>query len=106
MDKKTDGAPLKSPALIQIIIEKAPAGVIVTNLAGEVLDFNPAAATISGYRRKEAFGRPVLEVLACEADRENCPIRAAMNGQEVESQELMVLNCLGQTVPVMFSTFL
>ena len=105
MDKKTDGAPLQSPALIQIIIEKAPAGVIVTNLAGEVLDFNPAAATISGYRRKEALGRPVLEVLACEADREDCPIRAAMNGQEVESQELMVLNCLGQTVPVMFSAF-
>ena len=41
MDKKTDGAPLQSPALIQIIIDKAPAGVIVTNLAGGGSGFLP-----------------------------------------------------------------
>ena len=105
MGKKADAEPLKSPALIQKIIEKAPAGVIILNSVGRVMDFNPAASTISGYRREEALGRPLLEVLSCDADREDCPIRAAMGGQEVESQELMVLNSLGQTVPVMFSAF-
>jgi two-component system phosphate regulon sensor histidine kinase PhoR len=105
MGKKADAEPLKSPALIQKIIEKAPAGVIILNSVGRVMDFNPAASTISGYRREEALGRPLLEVLSCDADREDCPIRAAMGGQEVESQELMVLNRLGQSMPLMFSAF-
>ena len=42
------------------------------NPAGRVMDFNPAAATISGYNREEALGRPVLEVLAGEVDRKIC----------------------------------
>jgi two-component system, OmpR family, phosphate regulon sensor histidine kinase PhoR len=105
MNKKGDAEPLKSPVLIRKIIEKAPAGVIILNSAGRVTDINPAASTISGYRREEALDRPVLEVLSPEANREDCPIRAAMGGQEVESQELMVLNRLGQGMPLMFSAF-
>ena len=77
---------LKSPDWSRVIVEKAPAGIIIMDREGRVMDFNPAAATISGYEREEALGRPVLEVLACEVDREDCPIRSAMRGQEVETQ--------------------
>jgi PAS domain S-box-containing protein len=105
MGNKATAGPLKSPVLIRKIIEKAPAGVIILDSAGKVLDFNPAAAAISGYRREEALDRPVLEVLSCEVDREDSPIKAAMEGQEVESQEIMVLNRQGQSVPLMFSAF-
>ena len=105
MGKKEAAAPPKSPDWSQIIIEKAPAGIIVMDRDGRVTDFNPAAVTISGSSREEALGRPVLEVLACEVDREDCPIRSAMQGQEVETQELTVLNRPGQSVPVMLSAF-
>ena len=105
MAKKEDMASLKSPDWSRVIIEKAPAGIIIMDREGRVMDFNPAAATISGYEREEALGRPVLEVLACEGDREDCPIRSAMRGQEVETQELTVRNRPGQSVPVMLSAF-
>jgi two-component system phosphate regulon sensor histidine kinase PhoR len=88
-----------------VIIEKAPAGIIVMDREGRVTDFNPAAAVISGSSREEALGRPVREILACDQDREDCPIRAAIRGQEVEPQELNVLNGQQQVVPVMLSAF-
>ncbi len=105
MAKKEATLPPQAMAWARVIIEKAPAGIIVMDREGRVTDFNPAAASISGYNREEALGRPVREVLACEADREDCPIRAAMRGQEVEPQELTVLNRLQQSVPVTLSAF-
>jgi len=105
MAKKEAPGPPQSTVWARVIIDKAPAGIIVMDREGRVTDFNPAAASISGYNREEALGRPVREVLACEKDREDCPIRAAMRGQEVEPQELAILNRLEQSVPVMLSAF-
>jgi len=102
--KEPPGLP-QSSEWARVIIAKAPAGIIVMDRDGRVTDFNPAAAVISGYGRDEALGRQAPEVLACEVDREDCPIRAAMRGQEVEPQELNILNRGQETVPVMLSAF-
>lgn len=102
--KETPGLP-QSSEWARVIIDKAPAGIIVMDRAGRVTDFNPAAAVISGYSREEALGRKAREIVACEVDREDCPIRAAMRGQEVEPQELTVLNRRKEPVPVMLSAF-
>lgn len=102
--KETTGLP-QSSEWARVIIDKAPAGIIVMDRKGRVTDFNPAATVISGYGREEALGRQATEVLACEVDREDCPIRAAMRGLEVEPQELTVLNRRQESVPVMLSAF-
>jgi two-component system phosphate regulon sensor histidine kinase PhoR len=88
-----------------VIIEKAPAGILVMDREGRITDFNPAAVIISGYGREEALGRPAREILACEPDLEDCPVRLAMRGREVEPLEINIKNCLGQKVPVMLSAF-
>jgi len=105
MVKKETAGPPQAAAWAPVIIDKAPAGIIIMDREGRVTDFNPAAASISGYSREEALGRRVREVLACEADREDCPLKAAMRGLEVETQELAVLNRLKEAVPVMLSAF-
>jgi PAS domain S-box-containing protein len=105
MANKEAAGPLKSSEWARVIIDKAPAGIIVMDREGRVTDFNPAAATISGFSREEVLGRPVREVLAGDQDREDCPINAAIRGQEVEPQELSVLNRLQQSVPLMLSAF-
>jgi two-component system phosphate regulon sensor histidine kinase PhoR len=102
--KEVQGLPQASE-WARVIIDKAPAGLIIMDREGRVTDFNPAAAAISGSSREEALGRPVLEVLAPERDREDCPLKAAMRGQEVEPQELTVLNRQKEPVPVMLSAF-
>jgi len=102
---KDQANPPQSADWSRVIIQKAPAGIIVMDREGRVTDFNPAAVIISGYSREEALGRLAREILACELNREDCPIGAAMRGQEVETQEISVLNCLGQGVPVMLSAF-
>ncbi|MEW6658902.1 MAG: PAS domain-containing sensor histidine kinase [Thermodesulfobacteriota bacterium] len=102
--KETPGLP-QSSEWARVIIDKAPAGIMIMDREGRVTDFNPAAAAISGYSREEALGRPVLEVLATARDREDCPIKAAMRGQEVEPQEIIVLNRGQEAVPVMLSAF-
>jgi two-component system phosphate regulon sensor histidine kinase PhoR len=102
--KETKGWPQASD-WARVIIEKAPAGIIVMDREGRVTDFNPAAASISGFKREEALGRPVGEILAGGQEREDSPIKAAIRGQEVEPQELTILNRVQQQVPLMLSAF-
>ena len=104
VNRKAAASP-KSSEWARVIIEKAPAGIIVMDRKGRVTDFNPAAAAISGYSRDKALGRPVLEVLVSEVDREDSPLRSAIRGEEVEPQEITVRNRLEQLVTVMLSAF-
>ncbi len=105
MAKKEPAGLPQSSEWARVIIAKAPAGIIVMDPEGRVTDFNPAATVISGYGREEALGRQAHEVLACEQDRDDSPIRAAMRGQEVEPQELIVLNRRQEPLPVTLSAF-
>jgi two-component system phosphate regulon sensor histidine kinase PhoR len=105
MANREAAAAPKASEWARVIIEKAPAGIIVMDREGRVTDFNPAATTISGFSRDEALGRSAREVLVSEVDREDCPLRSAMRGQEVEPQEITIRNRLKQTVPVMLSAF-
>ncbi len=88
------------------IIQKAPAGVITIDGQGRISDCNPAAEEITGYNRGQILGRLALDVLHCKrGEHEDCPIRLAMGGQDIESQELVLLDSSGQEVPVMLRAF-
>jgi PAS domain S-box-containing protein len=52
------------------ILETALDAIITMNHEGRILDFNPAAVRIFGYRRAEVLGRPMAELLIPPASRE------------------------------------
>ena len=87
-----------------LIIQKAPAGIITMDGQGRITTCNPAAEEITGYREEQILGRLAQDVMHCRED-EGCPIISAMRGQDIESQETVLLNSSGQEVPVMLRAF-
>jgi PAS domain S-box-containing protein len=86
------------------IIQKAPAGVITMDGQGRITTCNPAAEEITGYSEEQILGRLAQDVMHCRED-EGCPVILAMRGQDIESQETVLLNGSGQEVPVMLRAF-
>jgi two-component system phosphate regulon sensor histidine kinase PhoR len=73
---------------------------------GRITDFNPAAASISGFSREEALGRPADEILPCEGGEPGAnPVKLAMLGREVSPQEVTLVNLLGQRISLIISCF-
>ena len=88
------------------IILKAPAGVFTVDGQGRITTCNPAAEEITGYSAEQIVGRLIQDVLRCQRceDVDN-PIRLAVQGQDIENQETVLLNSSGQEVPVMLRAF-
>jgi PAS domain S-box-containing protein len=63
-------------ALLSAILSVAPDGVIAMDARGVVVDFNPAAEAIFGYRREEVVGQEMAALLIPPALRE--PHRRAL----------------------------
>lgn len=55
--------------LYEKVFEASPDGVLVVDVSGRIVDFNPAVERLFGYARDELLGRPV-ESLVPEAARE------------------------------------
>jgi PAS domain S-box-containing protein len=87
-----------------LIIQKAPAGIITMDGQGRITTCNPAAEEITGYSEEQILGRLAQDVMPCKRE-EDCPIILAMRGQDIESQETVLLNSSGQEVPVMLRAF-
>ncbi|HEY9073519.1 MAG TPA: PAS domain-containing protein, partial [Desulfobaccales bacterium] len=86
------------------IVQHTPGAVLTTDPQGRVTEFNPAAEKITGYRREEAIGQPVDKILNCQG-AEPGTIGRLLAGEIEETQELVLRNRSGQTVPVMGSCF-
>jgi PAS domain S-box-containing protein len=87
------------------IIQKAPAGVITMDGQGRITTCNPAAVKITGYSAEQIIDHLIQDILRCKKDDEDNPIRMAMQGQNIENQETVLLNSSGQEVPVMLKAF-
>jgi PAS domain S-box-containing protein len=88
------------------IIQKAPAGIITVDGQGRITTCNPAAEKITGYSARQIIDHFIQDVLHCKKDEdEDNPIRMAMQGQDIENQETLLLNSSGQEVPVMLRAF-
>ncbi len=55
--------------LTRALIAGAPIAVLAFDSRGDVVEFNPAAEKLSGYRRDDAIGRPMADLLIPEPDR-------------------------------------
>jgi PAS domain S-box-containing protein len=53
----------QSEARKNAILESALDGIITIDAAGHIVEFNPAAEQIFGYRREEVQGRPLTELI-------------------------------------------
>lgn len=88
------------------IIQKAPAGVITIDGQGRITTCNPAAEKITGYSARQIIDHLIQDIVHCKKDEdEDNPIRMAMQGQNIENQETVLLNSSGQEVPVMVRAF-
>ena len=56
-------------ALTQALIDGAPIAILAMDAEGRLVEFNPAAESLSGYRREEVLGQRMSEFLVPERDR-------------------------------------
>jgi PAS domain S-box-containing protein len=56
-------------ALTRALIQGSPVAIVATDVRGRLVEFNPAAEELSGYRRDDALGRKVAELLVPERYR-------------------------------------
>ena len=56
-------------ALTQALIAASPVAIHVMDARGRLVEFNPAAEALSGFRREDVLGRLLPEVLLPERDR-------------------------------------
>jgi PAS domain S-box-containing protein len=55
--------------LTRALIAAAPIAVLAMDAEGRLVEFNPAAERLSGYRRQDVLGQPMSELLVPERDR-------------------------------------
>ncbi len=55
--------------LTQALIAASPTAILAMDASGRLVEFNPAAETLSGYRRDDVLGQPMSEIMIPEPDR-------------------------------------
>jgi PAS domain S-box-containing protein len=72
------------------IIETMADGLLVADESGAVMAFNPAAEMLTGWRRENAFGRQLCDVLGCDSGQscsEECRLIGVLHGGGVLRDE-------------------
>ncbi len=78
----------EGPSVLALVLETALDGVIVMRADGNVVDWNQQAETIFGWRRAEAIGRPLAELVIPEPLRD--AHRAGLNRYLATGQALLL----------------
>ena len=60
--------------IYELIKNSLPIGFTLVDQEGVVVDFNPQAEVITGYRKSEILGKSHLEILHGTHDRDACPL--------------------------------
>lgn len=95
-----------APDWSYFIIQSTPSGVLTLDSQGRITDINPAAEALTGYSRPDALGLMCDDILPCETpEHETCPISSVILDQKQMTQELLLRNRSGRTVPVMLNAF-
>ena len=56
-------------ALTRALIERSPTAIMAMDADGALIEFNPAAEELSGYRHDDVLGRPMADLMIPERDR-------------------------------------
>jgi two-component system phosphate regulon sensor histidine kinase PhoR len=89
----------------KFIVQHSPNAVITTDAQSCITEFNPAAEKLTGYRRQEALGQPLAQILNCQGEEAGSALERARLGKEAETRECLMRSRTGEAVPIMVSTF-
>ncbi len=81
-------------------------GVVAVDLEGRLIEFNDAAETITGYRKKNVLGTSYHDIIGRDLDEEAGPLQTMETGNCVEHLEKLITTSAGERIPVGFSTSL
>jgi PAS domain S-box-containing protein len=65
---------MENQKIYNAVIQNLPVGFSIIDKNGTIVDFNPAAAEITGYSRDEIIGELHFEILHGTSDRDACPV--------------------------------
>ena len=91
--------------LFEILFKGLPVGCFLVNKELEIIAFNKAAETLTGWKEKEVIGRPCSQVLKSSLCQEFCPIReSAQTKRSFIAREAVIRDRFGQEIPICFSS--
>jgi len=76
--KQMEKALRKNDQRLALLVQQTPLAVIEWNIDGDIVDWNPAAETIFGYRREEALGHPSTLIVPPVAQAQIKQIKAKL----------------------------
>lgn len=98
--------PTPSDARERSFLEAALDCLLIADEFGRVVEFNPSAEKVFGYRRHEALGRPLSELIVPPARRASHDAAFARFSRTREKRlfgqriEMMAMRCDGSEFPV------
>src|SRR5688572_4511657 len=75
--RRADGP--DDPRTLAAVLESAPGGIVIFDSTGEIADWNPAAEMLFGYKRSQAVGRNLIDLIFPERLRR--PIRGVIENR-------------------------
>ncbi len=86
------------------ILRCLSAGVIAVDRRGRLIEFNPAAEQITGYRRGDLLGTPYTDRAGRGVGDRLGPLQVLLSGEGVDDEEKSIVTAAGKRIPVRFST--
>jgi two-component system phosphate regulon sensor histidine kinase PhoR len=98
---------MEKQKIYNAVIQNLPVGFSIIDKKGNIVDFNPAAAEITGYTRDEVIGKPHIEILHGTSDRDACPVlkHALSQKEQTIAAETTIKKKSGEHVTLSVTTF-
>ncbi len=93
-------------SFLNSILTSLTSGVVAVDQAGVISHFNPAAERITEVSTARALGRKYDEVISAKSGGRFSAFDTVMSGIEFESEEKVIINKMGEEIPVSVSTSL
>jgi PAS domain S-box-containing protein len=98
---------MENKTIYNAVIQNLPIGFSIIDKNGIIVDFNPAAAVITGYSRDEVIGKPHFEILHGTSDRDACPVlkHALARKEQTIAAEAAIRKKNGEHIILSVTTF-
>jgi PAS domain S-box-containing protein len=93
-------------SFLNSILTSLTSGVVAVDRSGVISHFNPAAEKITGVAAKGALGKKYDEVFSAASGGGYSALDTVLSGVEVDSEEKVIVDNIGNNIPVSVSTSL
>lgn len=89
------------------ILDSINEGVFTVDLNWKIIDFNRAAASITGVARHKAIGRYCYDIFRANICENACALKRTLaDGKPVVNVTTQIVNCAGEKIPIRISAAL